>query len=96
MIGPAFEEFGFEAPKLLEGLVVELQAAVGVEDRDRRCQMVQRIGMALERSGEFFPKGLGRGDIDRHAAGTCRTANIDHVEVGARAAHGCRDRVVKG
>ena len=46
IVGRAFEKLGVELPKLLERLVEEAQLFVSIENRNRRGQTVERIGMA--------------------------------------------------
>ncbi|MCY1217723.1 hypothetical protein D9M72_296480 [compost metagenome] len=95
IVGLALEEADVEVPQTLEGLVVELQALIAVEDRDGGRQMIERFGMALERPVEFLAHGLDAGYVDGDAGRAGRAAGIDDFEEGAVAPDDGRNLVAE-
>jgi hypothetical protein len=75
-----FQERQFEAPELYESLVIELQPALAVEDRDRRREMVERLGMAFQRALQFLAYRFGLGNIDRHASRAVGRHDVGDIE----------------
>src|SRR5690606_5865549 len=66
----AVEEPRIQTPKLLKCLIVEFELLLGIEGRDRRRQLVERIGMAARHAIELLAQ---RFDLAR-VAGNASTS----------------------
>ncbi len=87
IVRPAFEKGDIEFPECHEGLIVELQPALAVEDGDRRGEMVERLGMALQRPVQLGAHRLDIGHVDGHAGRAAGKRDVDDIEECTVAMH---------
>ena len=95
IVGPAFQQRGFQPPQLGKCLIEELQLPVRIEHGDCRIQLVQRVRVIEDGALEFLAHQLNVADIIGQTGGTGAACDIRDPEHVTIAADHCRQLIME-